>query len=101
MKRLLFFILNKLAALLGWRWLYLIAGLGILSSIQFCKSANNKRNCSVAPEKDSIVEPTCYYPGNEYFDALIPIEDSLVIPGEIIDLDSIKTNQKKPEIEKE
>jgi hypothetical protein len=60
MKRLLFFILNRIAALMGWRWLYLIAGLGLLSSIHSCK--HGIRNCyaPVFQENDSIVEPRCY-----------------------------------------
>ncbi|PLW91808.1 MAG: hypothetical protein C0592_13965 [Marinilabiliales bacterium] len=36
MKKTVLLILNKLAAFFGWKWLYLIAGIGLLGGVESC-----------------------------------------------------------------
>lgn len=60
MKRFFLNILNKFAAIISWKWLYFVAGIGLLSSIESCKPVINRCYSPAVREKDTIVEPTCY-----------------------------------------
>jgi len=61
MKKLILKALNKTAVLLGWRWLYFIAGICLISIIESCKSgAESTRTCYAAarvPMNSQTVTP--------------------------------------------
>ena len=60
MKKFHLTILNKTGQLLGWKWLYFIAGIGLISSIQSCKPVTKHCYKPAVTEDDTIVQPSCY-----------------------------------------
>lgn len=64
MKRFLLFILNKVAVIFRWKWLYFIAGISLLSGIQSCET----------------VTPMCYDPAIPEDSTQVNENDSILNP---------------------
>ncbi len=59
-KKLILKALHSIGTLLRWKWLFFIAGIGLISSTQSCKPIVKHCYKPSFPENDSIIQPSCY-----------------------------------------